>query len=423
MQYVKFLLCVQEGKEALFDHIFLLCYKLGEMARGTDVTTLKRTYRTLIEGEFPQKLTLSFEKEMVLRYGENPNQPAALYHLKGKILAEFVGLSVVKSGKGGLSATNVMDVTRALEILKFFKRPSVAVMKHLVPSGFATQFQENSLDDIYRKARDADRRSAFGSIVVVNMPLDRATAEALMETYVEAVAAPEFDEGSLAILERKKDLRALRFSNLDRIPRYYGDDVHDLYDLKVLPTGRVIVQKPFLTSIRSAEDLVCDPLVRKKDSKTGKETSYVVQRDPTPEELDDMLTAWYVNIGVRSNGIVFVRNGVTAAVSSGQQERVGAVEQAIIKAYQKAMDLEGIDYDPIEIEAARKKLLKNPLEGAVVSSDAFFPFRDSIDICARHGVTAVIQPGGSIRDYEVIEAVNEHRMAMAFTLERCFAHF
>ncbi|MFQ6069535.1 MAG: IMP cyclohydrolase [Candidatus Aminicenantales bacterium] len=393
------------------------------MARGTDVTTLKRTYRTPIEEEFPEELTLTFKKEKGLRYGENPSQPAALYRFSGTSVAEFVGLFLVKSGKGGLSATNVMDVTRALEILKFFKAPSVAVMKHLIPSGFATQFKGNSLDDIYLKARDADRRSAFGSVVVLNSPLDKVTAEAVMETYVEAVAAPEFDEGSLAILERKKDLRALRFSNLDRIPKYNGDDVRDLYDLKALPTGKVIVQKPFLTSIRSAEDLVCDPLVRKKDSSSGKETVYVVQRDPTPEELDDMLTAWYVNIGVRSNGIVFVRNGVTVAISSGQQERVGAVEQGIIKAYQKAMDIDGVDYDPIEIGAARKKLLKNPLEGAVVSSDAFFPFRDSIDICARHGITAVIQPGGSIRDYEVIEAVNEHRMAMAFTLERCFAHF
>ncbi|MCP8321848.1 MAG: IMP cyclohydrolase, partial [archaeon] len=150
---------------------------------------------------------------------------------------------------------------------------------------------------------------------------------------------------------------------------------------------------------------------------------YVVGRDPTQAELRDLLTAWYVNIGVRSNGIVFVKNGVTVAIGSGQQERVGAVEHAIIKAYQKAMEREKIPYDPLDGASARNKLSVNPLEGAVVSSDAFFPFRDSIDLIARAGVTAVIQPGGSINDHEIIEAVNEHKMAMVYTLERCFGHF
>jgi len=296
-------------------------------------------------------------------------------------------------------------------------------MKHLIPSGFATQHKDNSLDDIYRKARDADARSAFGSIVVLNRPLDKATAEAIMESYVEGVAVPEYEEGTMEILERKKDIRAILFSNLERLPRFMGDDVEGLYDLKVLPTGRAIAQKPYLSSIKGPEDLVLDPLVRKKDKETGKETTYIVERDPTPGELRDMLNAWYVNLGVRSNGIVFVKDGVTLAVGAGQQERVGAVEQAIIKTYQKAMDREGISYSSLEGASARERLSVNPLAGAVFSSDAFFPFRDSIDISAEVGVTAVIQPGGSVRDYEAIEAVNEHNMAMAFTLERCFAHF
>ena len=393
------------------------------MARGTDVTELKRTYRTPLEEELPDQLTIHLEKESGLRYGENPNQPAALYGFKGISLAELTNIRLVKSGKGGLSATNVMDVTRALDILKYFDTPSVAVMKHLIPSGFATQSEGNSLDAVYRRARDVDARSAFGSVVVLNRALDTPTAEALLETFVEAVAAPEFEQRTMDILERKKDLRALLYSSLDKLPKFTGDDIEGLYDLKVLPTGRVVVQKPYLTSIKGPEDLILDPLVRKKDTESGKETTFVVKRDPTQKELKDMLTAWYVNLGVRSNGIVLVRDGVTTAVSAGQQERVGAVEQAIIKAYQKAMDREGIVYDPIEGGAQREKLSTNPLKGAVISSDAFFPFRDSIDICARHGITAVIQPGGSIRDYEIIQAVNEHDMAMAFTLERCFGHF
>ncbi len=393
------------------------------MRRGTDVTDMKRTYRRPVEGEFPEEMTIIMSKESDLRYGENPNQPAAAYRFKGMSLAELTNIRLTKSGKGGLSATNFMDVTRALNILKYFDAPSVAVMKHLVPSGFATRWGGNSLEEIYVKARDADARSAFGSVVVMNKPLDRPTAEAIMSTYVEGIAAPEYEEGTLDILGRKKDIRAILFSNLDKMPRFVGDDIEGLYDLKVLPTGRIIVQKPYLSSIRGPKDLVLDPLVRKKDKETGEEITYVVERDPTDHEIENLLTAWYINIGVRSNGIVFVKNGVTVAVGSGQQERVGAVEQAIIKCYQKSMDLEGIEYDPVEGGSDREKLSKNPLEGAVVSSDAFFPFRDSIDIVAKHGVTGVIQPGGSIRDYEVIQAVNENHMAMVFTLERCFAHF
>lgn len=393
------------------------------MARGTDVTAMKRTYRTPVAGEFPDELTIGLESESALRYGENPNQPAAVYRFKGISLAELTNIRLTKTGKGGLSATNFMDVARALEVLKFFEAPSAAVMKHLIPSGFATQHEGNSLDDIYRKARDADARSAFGSIVVLNRPLDKTTAEAVMDSYVEGVAAPEYEKGTMEILERKKDIRAIQFSNLEKLPRFIGDDVEGLYDLKVLPTGRVIAQKPYLSSIKGPEELVLDPLVRKKDKETGTETTYVVERDPTPRELRDMLTAWYVNLGVRSNGIVFVKDGITVAVGAGQQERVGAVEQAIIKTYQKAMDREGIPYSSLEGASGRENLSVNPLEGAVISSDAFFPFRDSIDISAKVGITAVIQPGGSVRDYEVIEAVNEHNMAMAFTLERCFAHF
>lgn len=393
------------------------------MKRGTDVTDMKRTYRKPVEGEFPEEITIILSKESDLRYGENPNQPSAAYRFKGLSLAELTNIRLAKSGKGGLSATNFMDVTRALNILKYFDAPSVAVMKHLVPSGFATQWGGNSLEEIYVKARDTDARSAFGSVVVMNRPLDKPTAEAIMSTYVEGVAATEYEEGTLDILGRKKDIRAILFSNLDKMPRFVGDDIEGLYDLKVLPTGRIIVQKPYLSSIRGPKDLVLDPLVRKKDKETEEEITYVVERDPTDQEIKSLLIAWYVNTGVRSNGIVFVKNGVTVAVGSGQQERVGAIEHAIIKAYQKSMDKAGIEYDPIEGGAEREKLSKNPLEGAVISSDAFFPFRDSIDIVAKHGVTGVIQPGGSIRDSEVIQAVNEHRMSMVFTLERCFAHF
>lgn len=387
------------------------------MTRGTDVTDMKRNYRMVVEGEFPSALGIELQKESDLRYGENPNQPAAMYKLNGTNIANVTNIRLAKSGKGGLSATNFMDVTRALEILKFFEVPAVAVMKHLVPSGFARQFNEKSLDNIYQQARDADARSAFGSIVVFNRPVNKATAETIMSSYVEGVAAPEFEKGTMEILERKKDIRAILYSNLDKISRFVGDDVNGFYDIKGLPTGRVLVQKPYLSSIRNAQDLVLDPLVEHEGIR------HVVERDPTQAEVEDLLTSWYVNLGVRSNGIVFVKDGVTVAIGTGQQERVGAIEQAIIKSYQKAMDKEGIKYHAVAGAAQRSLLLRNPLEGSVMSSDAFFPFRDSIDTIAEHGVTAVIQPGGSVRDYEVIDAVNEHKMAMTYTLERCFGHF
>ncbi len=387
------------------------------MERGTDITDMKRTYRTAVTGEFPQELNIGLVKESDLRYGENPNQSAAVYRLKGTSLAELTDIKPAKSGKGGLSATNFMDITRALDLLKFFRPSSVAVMKHVNPSGFATQYEGNSLDDIYIKARDADARSAFGSVVALNRPLDKATAEAIMETYVEVVAAPEYEEGTMDILERRKDIRAALYSKLDKIPKFIGDDTGGLYDLKALPTGRIIVQKPYLTSIKGKNELILDPMV----IKDGK--NYVVARDPTEKELDDLLTAWYVNICTRSNGIVFVKDGVTVAVGTGQQERVGAIEQAITKAYQKAMDREEIKYDALEGASLRHQLSASPLKGAVMSSDAFFPFRDSIDTIARVGVKAVIQPGGSVRDSEVIQAANEYNMAMPFTLERCFGHF
>ena len=390
------------------------------MSRGTDVTDIKRNYRTKVEKDFPDNLIIEIEKESELRYGENPNQPAAMFRLKlrapEKNLAKITNIRLLKSGKGGLSATNYMDIASALNILKYFEVPAVAVMKHLVPSGFARQFNGSTLEEIYRRARDTDTRSSFGSVVVLNKPVDKSTAEAIMSSYVEVVAAPEFEEGTTKILERKKDIRCVLFSNIEKLPKFAGDDVSGFYDIRCLQTGRVLVQKPYLSSIRCVEDLILDPFVEHEGVK------HLVARDPTERELEDLLTAWYVNLGVKSNGIVFVKEGATVAVGTGQQERVGAIEQAIIKAYQKAMDREKIKYDFVDGAAQRESLSANPLEGAVMSSDAFLPFPDSINIIARHGVTAVIQPGGSIRDHEVIDAVNNHGLAMAYTLERCFLH-
>ena len=378
-----------------------------------NVNDLKKIYRTVNSGDFPEEIVLNLKKVNDLRYGENPNQPGAIYKLDGG-LAELTDLRLLKSGKGGPSATNILDVTHALEILKFFNNASCAVMKHLIPSGFST---DDELVEVYKKARDADARSAFGSVVVFNREVDKKTAEEIMTSYVEAVAAPSFEKEAEEILSSKKNMRLFLFSNLDKIPKFSGDSTKGIFDLKVMNTGNLVVQVPYLSKIRSKEDLILQPMIE-EDRK-----EIMVEREPTEQELKDLLTAWYINIGVRSNGIVIVKNGTTLAVGSGQQERVGAVEQAIIKSYQKAMDRAGISYNSMNVVAEKDKLSENPLKGAVLASDGFFPFRDSIDTIKDHGISAVIQPGGSVRDLELIEAVNEHNMAMVFTTERCFGHF
>ncbi len=373
---------------------------------------LRRIYRTRNEGDYPPSFLVELEKEEDLRYGENPNQPGALYSHPSSPLS----FRLVKSGKAGMSATNVMDVTRALEILKLFDEKAVAVMKHAVPSGFAVG--RESLAATYAAARDADARSAFGSVVVLNRPVDGETARELAAGFVEAVAAPGFAEEAVALLGGKRNLRLVAYEGLERLPRFAGDETGGIVDIRSVPGGKAIVQEPYLTRIRSTADLLLRPSVTGKEGKERK-----VARAPDERETRDLLTAWHVSLGVRSNAVVIVKEGVTLAIGSGQQERVGAVEQAILKAYQKALDRAGIGYDPLRVMERVAELAENPLAGAVVASDGFFPFKDSIELLAADGIAAVVQPGGSVKDEEVIEAVNEHGMAMAFTGERCFGHF
>ena len=401
--------------------------------RGTDITDFKKSYRTRNEGEFPDKLTIRLKKEWDLKYGENPNQHAAVYSFEqiaeknARTIAELTNIVSVRSdgrGKGGLSLTNTMDISRAMSNLKFFPDPTVVIMKHNIVSGFATQINPNqSLTDLFRLARDCDLRSNFGGTLAMNVSLDIETAEAMYELnsfFVDVLAAPEFEKGVLGYIEQQsKNIRIGSFSNLNRLPKFQGDDAYGLLSIKEMPGGRVGVQDIYLTSIKGPKDLINDPMVVDKDG-----TKHIIAEDPTPDEADDLIRAWYLNIeGARSNGVVMVRNGVLVSMGSGQVERVGAVEQAIVKGMQKAMDREGVSYDPLMGISNYKNLKDNPFEGAVCSSDAFFPFRDSIDLLARVGVTAVVQPYGSLRDAEVIDAANEYGIAMPATLERCFGHF
>ncbi len=404
------------------------------MSRGTDISQFKRVYRQRNEGEFPQNLTLTLTKENDLKYGENPNQQAALYIVseiagqQAETIATLTDLRSVRSdgrGKGGLSLTNLMDIARGMDNLKYFDKPAVVIMKHNVVSGFAVQNIDNqSLEEIYRLARDADRRSNFGGAVILNRPLDATTVEALLELYprhiVDVIAAPGFEEGVLQrIEEASRMIRIAEFSRLDILPKFVGDETHGLFSIKEMPTGRVALQDFFLTSVKSADDLILDPKVVDKEG-----NPHVMERDPTPQELKDLLTSWYINIaGARSNGVVLVRNGVLVANGSGQVERVGAVEQAIMKGMQKAFDREELEYDPLLGITGFERLKDNPFYGAVCSSDAFFPFPDSVERLGQVGVKAILQPYGSVRDAMVIDSANKLGIAMPATLERCFGHF
>ena len=310
-------------------------------------------------------------------------------------------------------------------MLKFFDVPAVVIMKHNIVSGFARQIEETqSLADIYRLARDSDRRSNFGGTVLFNHAVDTETTEALLELYprhiIDVIAAPSYEEGQLVRLEQgSANIRLSTFAHLDKLPHFLGDEMYGLFSLKEMPTGRLALQGLPVTGIRSVEDLILDPM---RIDKHG--NPHTIERDPTEQELKDLLVAWYINVaGARSNGVVLVRRGVLVACGSGQVERVGAVEQALVKGVQKAFDREGIEYDPLLGITGREKLKKDPLQGAACASDAFFPFPDAVETLGRVGVSAIIQPYGSVRDGLVIDAANRHKIAMPATLERCFGHF
>lgn len=380
----------------------------------TDVSSFKDAYKTAIRTEFPETAELVLGDKGIqfravpieLRYGTNPHQPFRAYAPVDMPLS-VGGIEMLKGGKAGLSLTNLQDMSQALQVLKYFPEPACVAMKHLNPCGFKVGAFTETQDEIYRQARKCDERSHFGAVVGFNHIVTGETAQAIMESFVEGVIAPEYTLDALEILKANEGtkklnnaIRVAKVSNINRIPKYIGDNVDGLFNIRNLADGTLTFEVPYLTRIRSAGDFVVDPMIPNSNPAKNSGKDYVVQARPTPEQLQDCLTAWYLNINVRSNGIVFVRDGMALSVGTGQQERIGAVEQAIAKAKQKGHNL----------------------EGSVMSSDAFFPSRDCIDAVAKEGVKAVVWPAGSMADAQVIEAANEHNIALIATLERCFLH-
>jgi len=382
--------------------------------------SLQEIYRTRVEGEHPEtvdfvltfkdgtKTTIRFNRDYPLRYGTNPHQPSAEYSFEESLLT----MEEVKTGKSGMSQTNREDILHGCKILKYFSNPTCAVMKHLNPSGVAV---EESVEESLKKAEGCDTQAAFGGVYVLNKPVDKDTALATEGHYIEVIGAPDFDEGVMDIFEKRKDLRVIKVSGIGNLPKFVGDKT--IPDIKSYE-GRLFLETPFLTKIRSIDDL------RNRDIE--KLPAIVSRREPTEQELKDMLSAWYICAAVRSNGIVFGKNGYSVGIGTGQQDRVTAVRQAIgkneylhgYKWYQFFNKL----LDRLFDKQRYRDSLTYGLNGAVIASDGLFPFSDSIEACGKVGISAVIQPGGSVKDKEVIEAANKFNMAVVFTGERCFAH-
>ena len=323
---------------------------------------------------YPEALSIELHKKQDLRYGENPHQTAAFYTYKG-FDVPCISNAEQLHGKA-LSFNNILDTDVAIEIVKEFDTPSAVLIKHANPCGVACA---EDLKDAFTKAYSTDSVSAFGCILSLNRTVDVKTAEAITEPghFVEAIAAPGFDDAAIEILTTKrgwgKDLRLLKLNSL-------GDS-------------------PLKKGINDFRGVVGGLLVQDKDMRSGDKDKLkvVTKKAPSEDEIDELLFAWKVCKHAKSNAIIFTKNKMVIGVGAGQMSRVDSTNIAIQKSGGRTA-------------------------GTVMASDAFFPFRDCIDIAAKVGITAIIQPGGSKKDQESIDAADEHGIAMVFTGERHFKH-
>jgi phosphoribosylaminoimidazolecarboxamide formyltransferase/IMP cyclohydrolase len=426
----------------------------------------KKAYRTIMDDHFPGDMVITFGDQTLiyrkrswkipdegtgeliekgLRYGENPGQEAALYELvNGNVV--LGDCQFIEPGNGLVSAiteddmlqsgkhpgkTNLTDADNALNILKFLaKKPAVSIMKHNNPCGAA---YGGTLAEAYERANMADRIAAFGGCAAFNRPIDKTTAEMVNQNYLEVVVAPDFEEGTLEILKKRKNLRIIKIGRMEGLERY---QTFRFVDFKSLIDGGIIVQQSSLNAITSSDDF--KPAIAFYQ---GKE--YRIARPPSEAEYEDMLFGWCVEQGVTSNSVLYVKDGATVGIGTGEQDRVGVAEIAVFKAYTKYADAlcfrrYGIPYKQLEreIEAGKRdhaqkeeidqqvKKERGGIKGSIMVSDAFFPFRDGVDVGIKEGVTGIVHPGGSDRDFESIEACNEvnPQVTMVFTGQRAFKH-
>jgi phosphoribosylaminoimidazolecarboxamide formyltransferase/IMP cyclohydrolase len=332
----------------------------------------------------PRRLTIAAEKLRDLRYGENPHQPAAWYALDPPAA---LGAPRILQGKE-LSFTNLLDLDAAARIVLEFPEPAACVIKHTNPCGAATG---DSIVEAYTRARDADALAAFGGIVGLNRPIDELAARAIVSTFIEAVIAPDVEPSALEILAAKANMRVVTadFAGL-------GDAPAHARELRSILGALLVQQRDEVREARTEWPT---------DAAPGEsELKVVSKRQPTVDEWQAMRFAWRVLAHVKSNAVIFTDRYRTRAIGAGQMSRVDAVKVATMKA------------------AGWDATVIRPLAGTVAASDAFFPFRDGLDAVAAAGATAVIQPGGSVRDAEVIAAADEQGLAMVFTGRRHFKH-
>ena len=430
------------------------------------MSDLKKMYKTIMDDNFPDQLTIKFGEQTLvyrkrawkiadektgeliekgLRYGENPDQQAALFELVNGNLV-MGDCRFIEAGNGLVSSiteedmiqagkhpgkTNLTDLDNALNILKFLSaRPAATILKHNNPCGVAFG---KSVADAYERANMADRIAAFGGCLVVNRAMDKTCAEMVSGNYLEVVGAPDFEDGVVDILAKRKNLRIVRINKINSMEKYRSSR---FVDFKSLIDGGIIVQQSPLNRIKTKEDFLPAKTVYK-----GKE--YGIERQPTDKEYDDMLFGWSVEQGVTSNSVLFVKGGVTVGIGTGEQDRVGVAEIAVFKAYTKYADAlcfrkYGTPYKTFELEASQgkrdasalrevdeqTKKDKGDLIGSTMVSDAFFPFRDGVDVGIKEGIAAIVHPGGSDRDFESIEACNQAdpKVTMVFTGQRAFKH-
>lgn len=315
-------------------------------------------------GQLPAEMSLSLDDRRTLRYGENPHQQAALYELVGSDTRGVAGAELL-SGRE-MSFNNYVDADAAWHLVSDFAELACAIIKHTNPAGVALGANAEAA---YRRAFACDPTSAFGGIVAFNRRVDAAAARAVTEIFVEVIVAPDYEPEAIEVLKTKKNLRVLRVQS---------DSAAAALEYKQI-SGGMLVQ------------------TRDEHRLNRGDLSVATKRAPSDQEINDLLFAWIVCKHTKSNAIVYARDGQTVGVGAGQMSRV----------------------DSVKIAAMRAQL---PLKGSVLASDAFFPFRDGIDEGAQHGITAIIQPGGSVRDEEVIAAADEHGLAMVFTGVRHFKH-
>jgi len=340
------------------------------------------------DGQFPARQVTSGDRAAELRYGENPHQDAALYADYTSEEASVVSAPQLNEGAKGMSYNNYNDADAALNLIREFDDPAAAVIKHTNPAGCATA---ESLASAYDRALATDPQSAFGGIVALNRECDAATAERIVDSFKEIVVAPGYTADALDVLRGAGNLRVLDVgSGVPQTP----NDTSGAQPRALRGQPEAPVEKP----------LVGGRLVQQRDrQRLGVDDLEVVtEREPTDEQLQSMLFAWQTSKHVKSNAIVFAQGTETAGIGMGQVSRVDAVRLAAMKADEHA---EGKD-----------------AEGAVMASDAFFPFPDGVEYAAEAGIEAVIQPGGSKNDDAVIGAADDHDMAMVVTGMRCFRH-